>query len=198
MPIDTSARCLEAPLRDSDADRLRGALRTFATGVTVVTSAGEAAPCGVTANAFTPVSLVPPLVLVCLNATSSAAGTIARNRVFAVNVLSTDQEWLSHRFASPARPRGRAAFGGVPHRAGATGAPILDGVTGWLDCRLDAMHVAGDHVIAFGAVVDFDGDLGREPLVFHAGRYRLVCDHTALQSAPSSPTPSHVQGGEIP
>jgi flavin reductase (DIM6/NTAB) family NADH-FMN oxidoreductase RutF len=55
----------------------------------------------VTANAFTPVSLVPPLVLVCLSTKSSAARTITRNGVFAVNVLSGDQEWLSRRFASP-------------------------------------------------------------------------------------------------
>lgn len=160
----------------SDSDTLRGALRTFATGVTVVSSAGDEPPCGVTANAFTPVSLVPPLVLVCLSAASSAARTIARNRVFAVNVLSADQEWLSRRFASPTRPRGIAAFRDVPHRAELTGAPILEGVACWLDCQVDGMHVAGDHVIVIGKVLGLDGDPSREPLVFHAGRYRVVRD----------------------
>jgi flavin reductase (DIM6/NTAB) family NADH-FMN oxidoreductase RutF len=155
---------------------LRGALRTLATGVTVVTSAGEEPPCGVTANAFTPVSLVPPLVLVCLSATSSSAQTIARNRVFAVNVLSADQEWISRRFASRTRPRGLTAFRDVPHRTASTGAPILEGVACWLDCRLTGMHVAGDHSITIGEVVGFDGDPGREPLVFHGGRYRMVRD----------------------
>ncbi len=159
----------------SDSARLRDALRTFTTGVTVVTSAGDE-PCGLTVNAFTSVSLVPPLVLVCLAAASSGSRTVVRNRVFAVNVLSADQEWLSRRFASPTRPRGRAAFRDVPHRAGSTGAPILEGVACWLDCRLAAIHVAGDHVVAIGEVLGFDGDASREPLVFHGGRYRVVRD----------------------
>jgi flavin reductase (DIM6/NTAB) family NADH-FMN oxidoreductase RutF len=167
---------IPSPLGFSDSERFRRALRTFPTGVTVVTSAGEEPPCGVTANAFTSVSLVPPLVLVCLSAASATARTIARNRVFAVNVLGADQEWLSRRFASPSRPRGDAAFRDGPHRIGLTGAPILDGVAGWLDCRLDGMHVAGDHVIAVGDVLCFEGHPSREPLVFHAGRYRVVCD----------------------
>ena len=161
----------------SDPERLRDALRTFATGVTVVTSAGGEPPCGVTANAFTPVSLVPPLVLVCLSAASSAAQTIARNRVFAVNVLSADQDWLSRRFASAARPRGSAAFRDVPHHHRSTGAPMLDGVVCWLDCRLTGMQPAGDHVIAIGEILGFGSDPSREPLVFHAGRYRVVRDH---------------------
>lgn len=190
MQSSASVRCLPPPLGSSDSERFRGALRTFATGVTLVTSAGDEPPCGVTANAFTSVSLVPPLVLVCLSEASSAARTITRNRVFAVNVLGADQEWLSRRFASPTRPRGFAAFCDVPHRAGLTGAPILEDVACWLDCRLDGMHVAGDHSIAIGEVVDFDGDPSVEPLVFHAGRYRVVHDRdcSVPSTTASSPT----------
>jgi flavin reductase (DIM6/NTAB) family NADH-FMN oxidoreductase RutF len=171
-------------LGSSDAERFRRALRAFTTGVTVVTSAGDEPPYGVTANAFTSVSLVPPLVLVCLNAASSAAGTVARNGVFAVNVLSSEQESVSRRFASPDRPRGLAAFAGVPYRTESTGAPILAGVACWLDCRLTAMHTAGDHVIAIGEVLGFDGDPSCEPLVFHAGRYRAVHDRAAPAADP--------------
>jgi flavin reductase (DIM6/NTAB) family NADH-FMN oxidoreductase RutF len=141
-----------------------------------VTSAGDALPCGVTANSFTSVSLSPPLVLVCLVATSSGIQTIARNRVFAVNVLSADQEWLSRRFSSPNRPRGIAAFHDVPHHTEATGSPILECVACWFDCRMVDMHVRGDHVIVVGEVLGFDGTPDREPLVFHAGRYRIVRD----------------------
>jgi flavin reductase (DIM6/NTAB) family NADH-FMN oxidoreductase RutF len=167
------------PSEALDTEAFRGALRMFATGVTVVTSAGGEPPCGVTANTFTSVSLVPPLVLVCLAATSSAARTIARNGVFAINVLSVDQEWLSRRFAWAGRPRGTAAFDGVPHRTALTGAPILDGVVCWLDCRITDLHLAGDHAIAVGEVLRFDGDATREPLVFHAGRYRAVRNRDA-------------------
>lgn len=189
MQVNASTRCHEPPSATSHSEGLRAALRAFTTGVTVVTSAGDEPPCGVTANSFASVSLVPPLVLVCLGAASSAARTIARNGVFAVSVLSADQEPLARRFASPARPRGCAAFRGVPHRAESTGAPVLDGVACWLDCRLGGMHAGGDHVIVIGEVVGFDCDPCREPLVFHGGRYRVVRDRDARAGLSSLATP---------
>jgi flavin reductase (DIM6/NTAB) family NADH-FMN oxidoreductase RutF len=136
----------------------------------------------VTANSFTSLSLVPPLVLVCLRRNSAAASAIASNRAFAINVLSAAQEPLGRRFASPGRPRGQRTFAGVAHRAARTGAPILDGVACWFDCSLSAMPVAGDHVIVIGEILDYEGDAAREPLIFHAGRYRAVSDRGA--SAP--------------
>jgi flavin reductase (DIM6/NTAB) family NADH-FMN oxidoreductase RutF len=95
---------------------------------------------------------------------------------------------MSRRFASSTRPRGVAAFVDVPHRRASTGAPILDGVACWLDCRLRGMHAAGDHVIAIGEVLDFHGDPSRDPLVFHAGRYRVVRDRAAPAADASPPT----------
>jgi flavin reductase len=193
----TSARCDRSPAAPADAQELRRALRRFATGVTVVTSAGDEPAYGVTANAFTAVSLAPPLVLVCLNAASSGTATIARNGVFAVNVLSCEQEWVSRRFAAPTRPRGLAAFVDVPHRSASTGSPILEDVACWLDCRLQDMHVAGDHVIAIGEVVGLDGDPSREPLVFHAGRYRTVRDRDRGAPSATSPFATDFIGKEV-
>jgi flavin reductase (DIM6/NTAB) family NADH-FMN oxidoreductase RutF len=173
----------------AESERLRRVLRACPTGVTVVTSSGDGPPCGVTVSAFTSVSLDPQLVLVCLKAESSAAGTIERNRVFAVNVLSADQESLARRFASPTRPRGAAAFDGVAHTTRTTGSAILDDVACWLDCRLTDIHLAGDHVIAIGEVVDFAGDAGRDPLAFHAGRYRVLRDRNGHAPSRSSLSP---------
>jgi len=131
----------------------------FATGVTVVTSAGQAGPCGVTANSFSSVSLVPPLVLVCLHGRSGAAAVIARNQAFVVNVLSWEQEALAQRFASSGRLRGDRSFAGVATRAEATGSPIFAGVACWLDCALAAMLAAGDHLVVIGEVLDYEARL---------------------------------------
>lgn len=155
---------------------LRKALGTFATGVTVVTTSGEAHPYGMTANAFSSVSLDPPLVLVCVKSGAAGSESIDRNGVFAVNILAADQEPLSRYFSSKTRPRGPHAFREVSHRTAASGAPILDNVAGYLDCRLQAVHDAGDHRIFIGEVLDLDFAADREPLLFHAGRYRYVSD----------------------
>src|ERR1700733_14281684 len=104
MPVTEHFRLTEVSVASDGT--LRAALRAFATGVTVVTSAGSGlpAPGGVTANAFSSVSLDPPLVLVCLGSSSSAAAMIAAHRIFAVNVLSAKQEWLARRLPLVLRP----------------------------------------------------------------------------------------------
>ena len=48
-------------------EEFRSALGSFATGVTVITVDYEGAVNGMTANAFSSVSLDPPLVLVCVD-----------------------------------------------------------------------------------------------------------------------------------
>jgi flavin reductase (DIM6/NTAB) family NADH-FMN oxidoreductase RutF len=152
----------------------RSAVGSFATGVTVVTTRGEEHAYGMTANAFTSVSLDPPLILVCVISPSEGSDHIKRNNCFAVNVLHAEQEPISRYFASRDRPRGRDAFRDVPHRIAASGSPIIDGGIGYLDCRLHTTHSAGDHDIFIGEVLELGFNPDGEPLVFHGGRYKLV------------------------
>ena len=157
----------------------RAALGAFATGVTVITTQGVEHAYGMTANAFSSVSLDPPLVLVCVIAGTEGAATIARNGAFAVNILGADQEPLSRYFAARDRPRGRDAFARIPHHRGPSGAPLLDGAAGYLDCRLAASHPAGDHVIFIGEVLALDVDPDVPPLLVHHGRDRVLRDAEA-------------------
>ena len=152
----------------------RAALGTFATGVTVITTRGEDHVYGMTANAFTSVSLDPPLVLVCAKSGAEGSEHIDRNCVFAVNILAAEQEPLSRYFSSKDRPRGRDSFRDVPHRIGVSGSPVLDGVAGFLDCRLHSSHSVGDHVILVGEVLALEVDSGIEPLLFFGGQYRFL------------------------
>jgi flavin reductase len=154
----------------------RNAVGTFATGVTVVTTRGEEHGYGMTANAFSSVSLDPPLVLVCVMSGSEGAEHIRQNRCFAVNVLSAEQEPISRFFSSKDRPKGRDAFRDVPHRYEATGAPILDGVAGYLDCALHVTLQAGDHDIVIGEVRALGVAEASSPLLFYGGGYRLITD----------------------
>jgi flavin reductase (DIM6/NTAB) family NADH-FMN oxidoreductase RutF len=152
----------------------REALGCFATGVTVITTASEGHGYGMTANAFSSVSLDPPLVLVCAITGNEGSEIIARNGKFAVNILAADQEPISRYFSSKDRPRGPDAFRDVAHRHGVTGCPILDGVAGHLDCTLVASHEAGDHVIFIGEVQALEVAPEAAPLLFHGGGYRLL------------------------
>jgi flavin reductase (DIM6/NTAB) family NADH-FMN oxidoreductase RutF len=154
----------------------RQALGSFATGVTVVTTRGPEHDYGMTANAFSSVSMDPPLVLVCVITQSEGREILEQNGVFAVNILAADQEPLSNFFASRERPRGRDAFSKVAYRTEVSGAPVLEGAAAYLDCRLHETHEAGDHLIFIGEVLALGVDAEAKPLLFHGGGYRFLRD----------------------
>jgi flavin reductase (DIM6/NTAB) family NADH-FMN oxidoreductase RutF len=146
----------------------RAALRLFAAGVTVVTTRDEADnPTGLTASAFTSVSLDPPLILVCVDRAATAHPAVLRHGWFAINVLARGQEALSRQFAVS----GADKFAGVGHRAGLAGLPLLDGALATLQCRLVQHHDGGDHSIFVGQVEQVAARDGA-PLVYFQGDYR--------------------------
>src|SRR5580658_7421300 len=101
-----------------DASRFREVLGHFASGVTVVTAAGDD-PVGFTCQAFAALSLEPPMVLLAPSKTSTSWPRIAEAGAFCVNILASDQEDLARSFSVS----GGDKFIGVGwERAPATGA----------------------------------------------------------------------------
>jgi flavin reductase len=170
MPDDLAI----AESREFTSRDFRDAVGGFATGVNVITTRGEDHAYGMTASAFSSVSLDPPLILICIGISAEGSEMISRNGVFAVNILSAEQEPLSRFFSSKDRPRGRDAFRGVAYREGTTRSPILEGAAGYLDCTVHAQHEAGDHVIFIGEVLALGADTSMQPLLFHGGQYRQL------------------------
>src|SRR5208282_6523020 len=114
-----------------EKNELRRVMGHFATGVTVVTTHGsDGRYFGLTANAFSSVSLVPPLVLVCVDKKAESYPCFEESKCFTVNFLADDQEDLSRRFAV----RGGNKFEGVGYRLGANQAAILNGVLAYIEC----------------------------------------------------------------
>lgn len=161
------------PITDQVMRKIRG---LFVGGVTVVTTAQDGKLRGITVSAFSAVSLDPPLVLICIAYESESREWIAASGVFAVNILSDEQEFLAERFAARA-PIVNARFDGAPYHTAITGSPILDGSMAWYDCRVDAMRDGGDHTIFIGRVeaIGFGAE-GKQPLVYFANRYAGVRD----------------------
>ncbi|MFJ9813396.1 flavin reductase family protein [Streptomyces sp. NPDC101158] len=164
-----------APPRDvvtGDPARLRRALGAFATGVTVVT-VGGASPRGMTANSFTSVSLDPALVLLCIGKDAVMNRVLAEADTFAVSVLGAGQEDVARHFADRSRPLGAAQFDAVDWLPGdRTGAPLIAGAAAHFECARWRAYDGGDHTIHLGRVIALDDLPGREPLLFHGGRFR--------------------------
>lgn len=150
--------------------RMRRALGRFASGVTVVTTAdstGSGAVHGMTANAFTSVSLEPPLVLVSIANRARTRELITRSGRYGVSVLASHQEPLSLHFAGLPQEPDPVRF--VWH----DGVPLLDGALVRLACTVDAVHPAGDHTLFVGRVDELDYRYG-QPLVFYTGSFRWL------------------------
>jgi flavin reductase (DIM6/NTAB) family NADH-FMN oxidoreductase RutF len=128
---------------------------------------------GTTVSTFCPVSEDPPLVLVALMAASYPAEVVFRVDMFAVTLLAAEQRMLAGRFAAAGRPGARLLLDGVPHTRGArSGALIPDGGLAALDCEVDQLIPAGDHLVVMARVLDvpYVSD-SADPLIRFRGRY---------------------------
>lgn len=154
------------------AAEFRRVLGHYATGVTVVASADrDGGVWGLTANAVSSVSLVPPLVLVCVDRESDTHRAIEASEAFAISVLGEGDERIARRFAdAPVETK----FEGIAYREESTGAPVLDDALAWVDCRLWATYDGGDHSIFVGEVVAADAREGAPLLYFRGGYGRLA------------------------
>ena len=150
----------------------------FATGVTVVTVDYENQVQGMTANAFTSVSLDPMLVLVCVDQQARTHAHLHAKKRFGVNVLSEEQRLIAEHYALPDRDSARAE-----EEAGARfdrtrhGTPVLQGALAYLECRLQTAQDAGDHTIFIAEVEEIvlrGGVRGGKPLLFFESGYRAI------------------------
>jgi flavin reductase (DIM6/NTAB) family NADH-FMN oxidoreductase RutF len=141
----------------------------FVTGVTIVTTRENGRPAGLTVNAFSSVSLDPPLILVCVDLTSSVLPSLRDSGVFAVNILTTEQEYLSRCFATASEDRYQH-FCHADYYTAATGAPIIEGTLAFIDARIVAEYPGGDHIIFLGQVeaMGADGQVAYVDELLHA------------------------------
>ncbi|HWA63602.1 MAG TPA: flavin reductase family protein [Caulobacteraceae bacterium] len=146
----------------------RAAMGYFPTGVTIVTTWDGEEPVGSTINAFCSVSLDPPLLLICLDLKNPIREAFERSKVFGVNILGADCRGVALRFArEPLTDR----FSEFAWRAAPGGAPQLDAAPVFVDCVLQDLHMAGDHLVAIGRGVRTHIAPEATPLLYHRGKF---------------------------
>src|SRR6266404_1774300 len=153
----------------TDAATLRRVLGHFWSGLTIITAVLGRKPVGFTCQSFASLSLDPPMVMFAASRSSTSWPKVRRAGTFCVNILSDAHVELSNAFGRS----GTDKFAGVRWRPSRHGAPVLDGVVAFVDCRIWAEYDGGDHTIVAASVLDLAADSTREPLVFHRGQYGL-------------------------
>ena len=152
-----------------DSNEFRTVMGHFATGVTIITTHDTQGNfVGLTANAFSSVSLDPPLVMVCIDKKAESHAAVSASRVYNVNILTKEQEALSRTFAKPSDDK----FAGVAYHLADNGAPILGESVAHMVCEVRDGIDAGDHTIFLAEVTELQMDHEANPLIYFRGGYR--------------------------
>jgi flavin reductase (DIM6/NTAB) family NADH-FMN oxidoreductase RutF len=135
-----------------DAETYRAIMRTFPTGITIVTTIDEdGTPRGLTTNAVMSASLEPPLLLVCLDLKSRTLPALRKSGAFVVNFMAAEAEDVCRVFASKADDK----FSLVEYELSARSLPVLHLHTlAWVECSIEREIDLGDHVGFVGLVED--------------------------------------------
>ena len=173
---------------EPNSRNFRAAMGRFASGVTVVTvRASDGRDHGMTASAFSSVSLDPPLILVCIKNENHTLELLededsSYHYKFAVNILAREQEALSNRFAGgyidengswQRWPEEKDKFEDLHGTRGSTsGVILLDGALASLDCTVEHMYDGGDHKILVGRIHDITlSPDSPSALLYFSGKY---------------------------
>ena len=137
-----------------DLQAKRIALRKIPHGVYVVgVKQGEQAN-AFTATWLTQVSFTPPLVAVGIRKDAHALAMLASDPVFSVNLLGKQQKPIAEHFVKSSTVLGEK-LRDIPHRAGKTGAPLLEDAIAFIECEVrEIANQQGDHAIVIGEVIE--------------------------------------------
>ncbi|MDS1136181.1 flavin reductase family protein [Nitratireductor indicus] len=147
------------------------AIGVRAVGAAVVAARNEAGPAGLLALSATHLCASPPILMVSIGRKTSALSTILDSRHFSINYLAEDDAELAETFGGKGPLKGSERFSQDRWTTLSTGAPILKGAIGALDCELEETIERHDTIIALGRLIDFstEGLIGK-PLISFAGR----------------------------
>jgi len=145
----------------------RQILGKLPTGVTAITGINDDdEKLGLVVGTFQSLSLEPPLVMFCVDKSSSSWPKLRKLQKFTANILSDDQISICKSLSR----KGPQKFEGLPCTPGPLGTPHLEGATAYIDCVVTAEVVVGDHYMVVGAVTNMEEGTG-DALLFRAGKF---------------------------
>ena len=157
-----------------DPKALRHVFGQFCTGVTVVCATdAQQRRYGITVNSFSSLSLDPPLALFALIRDSETLKIIEAAGAFSINILADNQQDVSNRLAKKGGPE---KMDGVATHPGVTGARIVEGSIGYMDCILHNSYDGGDHVILVGEIKQAAVGEPLPPLLYFRSGYKTVAE----------------------
>ena len=159
---------------DPKQQAFRDAMAHMSAAVSVVTSAGAAGRCGITATAVCSVTDSPPTLLVCINRNSALNAVFKANGRLCVNVLSGAQEEAAKHFAGMTGVAMEERFALDPWTTGSQGLPVLEGALANLQGRIVEAQEIGTHSVLLVELDDIRVRDEGDSLVYFSRAFRRV------------------------
>lgn len=152
-----------------EPDELRTLLGRVPRGVSVVTVDAEGQRLGLTVSSLVALSLDPPIVGFGVAKDAAMHELLREAGGCAISLLAAGQDWLAQHFARGVPPI--AMWHGVATAEGASGAPLLVGSLGWLECSLREELDAGTHTFFACDVLRVELGVDAPALIRARGEY---------------------------
>lgn len=152
-------------------DDFKGAMGSWAAGVTVVTTELNGKVYGLTVSSFSSLSVDPVLILVCIMNSNHLASMVQESKKFGVSILAEGQDDISNFFAKSGRDP-VDSYTDFPTETWSTGSPLITGSIAQIDCEVHELVPGGDHTILVGKVVGARFDPDKMPLIYFRRGYR--------------------------
>lgn len=165
----------EGTVQPVDPAAFKLALGRFATGIVVVTTTVRGEDHAMTANAFTSVSLDPPILLLCVEKIARFHESVLESGVWGVSVLAEDAGNSATWFATRGRPLHGQFDGLKVTRGPRTGVPLLGDALSTVECATRSVHDGGDHTVVLGDALSVAVPAPQgSPLVYWSGAYHAI------------------------
>ncbi|PKZ64138.1 flavin reductase [Gordonia terrae] len=147
-------------------DTMKSFNQRFVTGVTVVTTTDERGrPLGLAVNAYASVSLDPPLVLVCVQKTSSTYPSLFRSTHLGISILGCDQRNVLDVFATKSDDK----FTNLAWHSAPAGSPLIDGSAAGIEAEIKERFQAKTHTVFMAKVTHVEVSES-EPMIYKGGQ----------------------------
>jgi len=133
-------------------DDIKKVLRKFEYGVYVVTMGKGNEGNAFTASWVAQVSSEPPMVAIAVHKKRQSIPILKKHGAFVVNLIGEGQEGVAKTFYGPAESGYDKLQSKTVSDSPATGTPILNGILGYVDCKIVDTVECGNHVLFIGEV----------------------------------------------
>jgi len=161
-------------LHDVPSHAFRTAMRSLASGVSVITAGRGRDITGMTVTSVSSLSVEPPTLIVSINRSSSSWPLLQRYGAFGVNILSADQVDIAERFSGKDGLKGAERFAGAQWLTRASGVPLLSDALAAIDCEVEETIERHSHAIVIGRVRDIVTSPAHSALTYWDGQYVAI------------------------